>query len=70
MAGVSDMRAWLGGRGSCRPVPTGYFGTKCVDVCHLNPCEHPAACVRSPGTPRGYVCECGASRYGPYCENR
>ncbi|XP_036157857.1 cadherin EGF LAG seven-pass G-type receptor 1 isoform X1 [Myotis myotis] len=48
----------------------GYFGTKCVDVCHLNPCEHPAACVRSPGTPRGYVCECGASRYGPYCENR
>ncbi|KAK1327627.1 hypothetical protein QTO34_012916 [Cnephaeus nilssonii] len=48
----------------------GYFGRKCVDVCHLNPCEHMAACVRSPGTPRGYVCECGASRYGPYCENR
>uniref|UniRef100_A0A8C4N4C7 Cadherin EGF LAG seven-pass G-type receptor 1 n=1 Tax=Equus asinus asinus TaxID=83772 RepID=A0A8C4N4C7_EQUAS len=48
----------------------GYFGRKCVDVCHLNPCEHVAACVRSPGSPRGYVCECGSSHYGQYCENR
>ncbi|XP_066111220.1 cadherin EGF LAG seven-pass G-type receptor 1 isoform X2 [Saccopteryx bilineata] len=48
----------------------GYFGRKCVDVCHLNPCEHMAACVHSPGASRGYVCECGSSHYGPYCENR
>ncbi|XP_036134132.1 cadherin EGF LAG seven-pass G-type receptor 1 [Molossus molossus] len=48
----------------------GYFGRKCVDVCHLNPCEHTAACVHSPGAPRGYVCECGPAHYGQYCENR
>ncbi|KAM5251135.1 LOW QUALITY PROTEIN: cadherin EGF LAG seven-pass G-type receptor 1 [Hipposideros larvatus] len=48
----------------------GYFGKKCVDVCHLNPCEHVAACVRSPSAPQGYVCECGSSHYGQYCENR
>ncbi|XP_008587228.1 PREDICTED: cadherin EGF LAG seven-pass G-type receptor 1, partial [Galeopterus variegatus] len=47
----------------------GYFGRKCVDVCHLNPCEHVAACVHSPGSPRGYACECGPSHYGQYCEN-
>lgn len=56
--------------GSRGPVPTGYFGGKCVDACQLNPCEHAGACVHSPGSPRGYTCECGASRYGPYCENR
>ncbi|XP_060044769.1 cadherin EGF LAG seven-pass G-type receptor 1 isoform X2 [Erinaceus europaeus] len=48
----------------------GYFGRKCVDVCHLNPCEHVAACVHSTSAPWGYVCECGASHYGQYCENR
>ncbi|XP_036093576.1 cadherin EGF LAG seven-pass G-type receptor 1 isoform X5 [Rousettus aegyptiacus] len=48
----------------------GYFGRHCVDVCHLNPCEHVAACVRSPSAPRGYVCECGPSRQGQYCESR
>lgn len=52
------------------PVPAGYFGRNCVDVCHLNPCEHVATCVHSPSAPRGYVCECGPSRYGPYCESR
>ncbi|KAM9230327.1 cadherin EGF LAG seven-pass G-type receptor 1 isoform 1-T1 [Dugong dugon] len=48
----------------------GYFGQKCVDVCHLNPCEHVAACVHAPSSPRGYACECGPSHYGQYCENR
>ncbi|XP_074182682.1 cadherin EGF LAG seven-pass G-type receptor 1 isoform X1 [Rhinolophus sinicus] len=48
----------------------GYFGKKCVDVCQLNPCEHVAACVRSSSAPQGYVCECGSSHYGQYCENR
>ncbi|XP_053440843.1 cadherin EGF LAG seven-pass G-type receptor 1 isoform X3 [Nycticebus coucang] len=48
----------------------GYFGRKCVDACHLNPCEHVAACVRVPGSPRGYECECAPSRYGRYCESR
>nr|XP_012612408.1 cadherin EGF LAG seven-pass G-type receptor 1 isoform X1 [Microcebus murinus] len=48
----------------------GYFGRKCVDACHLNPCEHVAACVRAPGSPRGYECACGPSHYGRYCESR
>ncbi|XP_078305425.1 cadherin EGF LAG seven-pass G-type receptor 1 isoform X1 [Panthera onca] len=48
----------------------GYFGRQCVDVCHLNPCEHVSACVHSPSSPRGYVCECGPSHYGQYCENK
>ncbi|KAL4681681.1 hypothetical protein H8959_007158 [Pygathrix nigripes] len=48
----------------------GYFGINCVDACHLNPCENMGACVRSPGSPQGYVCECGPSHYGPYCENK
>ncbi|KAG8517967.1 Cadherin EGF LAG seven-pass G-type receptor 1 [Galemys pyrenaicus] len=48
----------------------GYFGRKCVDVCRLNPCEQVAACVHSPGSPRGYECQCSAGRYGPYCENK
>nr|XP_027810409.1 cadherin EGF LAG seven-pass G-type receptor 1 isoform X1 [Marmota flaviventris] len=48
----------------------GYFGRKCVDVCHLNPCEHLAACVHSPSSPRGYACECGPGHYGQYCENK
>uniref|UniRef100_A0A2K5EZN3 Cadherin EGF LAG seven-pass G-type receptor 1 n=1 Tax=Aotus nancymaae TaxID=37293 RepID=A0A2K5EZN3_AOTNA len=48
----------------------GYLGRDCVDACHLNPCENMAACVRSPGSPRGYVCECGPSHYGPHCESK
>ncbi|XP_044771248.1 cadherin EGF LAG seven-pass G-type receptor 1 [Neomonachus schauinslandi] len=48
----------------------GYFGRQCVDVCHLNPCEHVSACVHKPGSPRGYACECGSSHYGQYCENK
>ncbi|XP_006866949.1 PREDICTED: cadherin EGF LAG seven-pass G-type receptor 1, partial [Chrysochloris asiatica] len=48
----------------------GYFGRRCVDACHLNPCEHVATCIHAPGSPRGYSCECGAGHYGPYCENR
>ncbi|XP_010857895.1 PREDICTED: cadherin EGF LAG seven-pass G-type receptor 1 [Bison bison bison] len=48
----------------------GYFGKRCVDACHMNPCRHAAACVHSPDSPRGYVCECGSSHYGQYCENR
>uniref|UniRef100_A0A8D1MW42 Cadherin EGF LAG seven-pass G-type receptor 1 n=1 Tax=Sus scrofa TaxID=9823 RepID=A0A8D1MW42_PIG len=48
----------------------GYFGRKCVDACHVNPCKHVAACVHSADSPRGYVCECGSGHYGPYCENR
>uniref|UniRef100_A0A8I5NUN2 Cadherin EGF LAG seven-pass G-type receptor 1 n=1 Tax=Papio anubis TaxID=9555 RepID=A0A8I5NUN2_PAPAN len=48
----------------------GYLGINCVDACHLNPCENMGACVRSPGSPQGYVCECGPSHYGPYCENK
>nr|XP_054098289.1 cadherin EGF LAG seven-pass G-type receptor 1 isoform X2 [Callithrix jacchus] len=48
----------------------GYLGRDCVDACHLNPCENMAACVRSPGSPRGYVCDCGPSHYGPYCESK
>uniref|UniRef100_G1TPA8 Cadherin EGF LAG seven-pass G-type receptor 1 n=1 Tax=Oryctolagus cuniculus TaxID=9986 RepID=G1TPA8_RABIT len=52
------------------PRPAGYFGRKCVDACELNPCEHVAACVRAPGSPRGYACACGPGRFGPYCEHR
>ncbi|EPY87027.1 cadherin EGF LAG seven-pass G-type receptor 1-like protein [Camelus ferus] len=48
----------------------GYFGRKCVDACHVNPCKHVAACVHSPESPRGYVCECGSGHYGQYCENK
>uniref|UniRef100_A0A673U7R4 Cadherin EGF LAG seven-pass G-type receptor 1 n=1 Tax=Suricata suricatta TaxID=37032 RepID=A0A673U7R4_SURSU len=48
----------------------GYFGRKCVDACHLNPCEHVSACMHSPVSLRGYVCECGPSHYGQYCENK
>ncbi|XP_073940810.1 cadherin EGF LAG seven-pass G-type receptor 1 isoform X2 [Castor canadensis] len=48
----------------------GYFGRKCVDACHLNPCKHVAACVRSPSSPRGYECQCGPGHYGQYCENK
>ncbi|XP_077025300.1 cadherin EGF LAG seven-pass G-type receptor 1 [Tamandua tetradactyla] len=48
----------------------GFFGRKCVDACHLNPCEHVAACVHAPASSRGYACECGPGRYGPYCENK
>ncbi|XP_033089453.1 cadherin EGF LAG seven-pass G-type receptor 1 isoform X2 [Trachypithecus francoisi] len=48
----------------------GYLGINCVDACHLNPCENMGACIRSPGSPQGYVCECGPSHYGPYCENK
>ncbi|KAM6214870.1 cadherin EGF LAG seven-pass G-type receptor 1 [Rhynchocyon petersi] len=48
----------------------GYFGQKCVDACHLNPCEHVAACVRTPSSSRGYACQCGPGHYGQYCENR
>nr|XP_055185393.1 LOW QUALITY PROTEIN: cadherin EGF LAG seven-pass G-type receptor 1 [Nyctereutes procyonoides] len=48
----------------------GYFGRKCVDVCHLNPCQHVSACVHKPGSPRGYVCECGSSHHGQYCQNK
>ncbi|XP_032738655.1 cadherin EGF LAG seven-pass G-type receptor 1 [Lontra canadensis] len=48
----------------------GYFGRQCVDVCHLNPCEHVSACVHRPGSLRGYACECGPGHYGQYCENR
>ncbi|XP_037369268.1 cadherin EGF LAG seven-pass G-type receptor 1 [Talpa occidentalis] len=48
----------------------GYFGHRCVDVCRLNPCEQVSACVLSPGSPRGYECQCAAGRYGPYCENK
>uniref|UniRef100_A0A8C0QJE0 Cadherin EGF LAG seven-pass G-type receptor 1 n=1 Tax=Canis lupus familiaris TaxID=9615 RepID=A0A8C0QJE0_CANLF len=44
---------------SCWPVPTGYFGRKCVDVCHLNPCQHVSA-----------LCECGSSHHGQYCQNK
>nr|XP_036862660.1 cadherin EGF LAG seven-pass G-type receptor 1 isoform X3 [Manis javanica] len=48
----------------------GYFGRKCVDACHLNPCEHVSACVHSPGSPRGYACECGPGRYGEHCQHK
>ena len=41
-----------------------------MDACHMNPCKHVAACVHSPESPRGYVCECGSGHYGQYCENR
>ncbi|XP_014306375.1 cadherin EGF LAG seven-pass G-type receptor 1-like, partial [Myotis lucifugus] len=30
----------------------------------------PGGLRAQPQRPRGYVCECGAGRYGPYCENR
>ncbi|XP_058164928.1 cadherin EGF LAG seven-pass G-type receptor 1 isoform X2 [Dasypus novemcinctus] len=58
---------WDGFSCVCAP---GFFGRKCMDVCHLNPCEHVAACVRAPGSPRGYACECAPGSYGLYCENK
>ncbi|XP_061496273.1 cadherin EGF LAG seven-pass G-type receptor 1 isoform X3 [Rhineura floridana] len=48
----------------------GYFGTECVDVCSLNPCEHVSACVHKPSSSHGYTCECGQSYYGQYCESK
>uniref|UniRef100_A0A8D2LNR3 Cadherin EGF LAG seven-pass G-type receptor 1 n=1 Tax=Varanus komodoensis TaxID=61221 RepID=A0A8D2LNR3_VARKO len=48
----------------------GYFGTDCVDVCSLNPCEHVSTCVRKPSSSHGYTCECGQSYYGQYCESK
>ncbi|XP_053157672.1 cadherin EGF LAG seven-pass G-type receptor 3 isoform X2 [Hemicordylus capensis] len=51
----------------CQP---GYYGGNCVDACHLNPCKNKSVCRRKPGTPHGYVCECGDSHFGQYCEHR
>ncbi|XP_060135357.1 cadherin EGF LAG seven-pass G-type receptor 1 isoform X1 [Zootoca vivipara] len=48
----------------------GYFGTECVDVCSLNPCEHVSTCVHKPSSSHGYTCECGQSYYGQYCESK
>ncbi|XP_042323272.1 cadherin EGF LAG seven-pass G-type receptor 1 isoform X2 [Sceloporus undulatus] len=48
----------------------GYFGTDCVDVCSLNPCEHVSTCVRKPSSSHGYTCQCGQSYYGQYCESK
>nr|XP_020652661.1 cadherin EGF LAG seven-pass G-type receptor 1 isoform X2 [Pogona vitticeps] len=48
----------------------GYFGTDCVDVCSLNPCEHVSNCVHKPSSSHGYTCECGQSYYGQYCESK
>nr|DBA31283.1 TPA: hypothetical protein GDO54_007159 [Pyxicephalus adspersus] len=54
---------------SCNCEP-GFFGRDCVDVCSLNPCEHVSTCARKPSSSHGYTCECGASYYGQYCENK
>ncbi|XP_018408005.1 PREDICTED: cadherin EGF LAG seven-pass G-type receptor 1 [Nanorana parkeri] len=51
----------------CEP---GFFGRDCVDVCSLNPCEHVSTCAKKPSSSHGYTCECGASYYGQYCENK
>uniref|UniRef100_A0A8C3TG58 Cadherin EGF LAG seven-pass G-type receptor 3 n=1 Tax=Chelydra serpentina TaxID=8475 RepID=A0A8C3TG58_CHESE len=51
----------------CQP---GYYGGDCVDVCHLNPCKNKSVCRRKPGSPFGYVCECGGNHFGQYCEHR
>uniref|UniRef100_A0A8C8BU45 Cadherin EGF LAG seven-pass G-type receptor 3 n=1 Tax=Otus sunia TaxID=257818 RepID=A0A8C8BU45_9STRI len=51
----------------CQP---GYYGGDCVDVCHLNPCKNKSVCRRKPGSPLGYVCECGGNFFGQYCEHR
>ncbi|XP_044136159.1 cadherin EGF LAG seven-pass G-type receptor 1 isoform X1 [Bufo gargarizans] len=56
-------------RFSCNCEP-GFFGRDCVDVCSLNPCEHVSTCARKPSSSHGYTCECGASYYGQYCENK
>ncbi|XP_048356022.1 cadherin EGF LAG seven-pass G-type receptor 1 isoform X2 [Sphaerodactylus townsendi] len=48
----------------------GYFGTDCVDVCSLNPCEHVSTCVHKPSSSHGYTCECGQNYYGQYCESK
>ncbi|KAK2529500.1 Celsr3 [Columba guinea] len=50
----------------CQP---GYYGGDCVDVCHLNPCKNKSVCRRKPGSPLGYVCECGGNFFGQYCEH-
>ncbi|XP_073475805.1 cadherin EGF LAG seven-pass G-type receptor 1 isoform X2 [Aquarana catesbeiana] len=54
---------------SCNCEP-GFFGRDCIDVCSLNPCEHVSTCARKPSSSHGYTCECGASYYGQYCENK
>uniref|UniRef100_A0A8C6Z0A9 Cadherin EGF LAG seven-pass G-type receptor 3 n=1 Tax=Nothoprocta perdicaria TaxID=30464 RepID=A0A8C6Z0A9_NOTPE len=54
---------------SCVCLP-GYYGGDCVDVCHLNPCKNKSVCRRKPGSPLGYVCECGENFFGQYCEHR
>ncbi|XP_010072904.1 PREDICTED: cadherin EGF LAG seven-pass G-type receptor 3-like, partial [Pterocles gutturalis] len=51
----------------CQP---GYYGGDCVDACHLNPCKNKSMCRRKPGSPLGYVCECGGNFFGQYCEHR
>ncbi|XP_038612021.1 cadherin EGF LAG seven-pass G-type receptor 1 [Tachyglossus aculeatus] len=48
----------------------GYFGSNCVDVCNLNPCEHVSACIHKPSSSHGYTCECGQSYFGQYCETK
>nr|XP_015208138.1 PREDICTED: cadherin EGF LAG seven-pass G-type receptor 1 isoform X2 [Lepisosteus oculatus] len=48
----------------------GYFGKHCVDACQLNPCEHVSTCVHKPSSSHGYICECGDSYKGQYCENK
>ncbi|KAM9311041.1 cadherin EGF LAG seven-pass G-type receptor 1 [Gastrophryne carolinensis] len=58
---------WNGFSCNCEP---GFFGKDCVDVCSLNPCEHVSTCAKKPSSSHGYTCECGASYYGQYCENK
>uniref|UniRef100_A0A8C0QLY7 Cadherin EGF LAG seven-pass G-type receptor 1 n=1 Tax=Canis lupus familiaris TaxID=9615 RepID=A0A8C0QLY7_CANLF len=52
---------------SCWPVPTGYFGRKCVDVCHLNPCQHVSACVHKPVTHTFPLLSCVPNRIDLPC---
>ena len=53
---------------ACSP---GHVGSKCFDVCVLNPCENNATCVKDSVDPRGYRCDCGSPLLsGRYCEER
>ncbi|KAF7695487.1 cadherin EGF LAG seven-pass G-type receptor 3 [Silurus meridionalis] len=51
----------------CEP---GFYGKSCTDACRLNPCENEARCHRKPSSSHGYVCDCGDSHYGQYCQHR